>query len=235
MWQIQSRPEIAVAKSQTSESQTQANPIPNSTPKGHITGADVSHHNLDIDWPRVPRNGIHFLFVKATEGLDYLDPKFNENFEGAKRVGLITGAYHFFVTLDSGADQAKNFMDNVHLVSGDLPPVIDFEVIHPNTSLDYKREFLDCLKTLEQHYGVKPIIYTSHNFWSEHMQGDAALAHYPLWLAAYTDQNPPIPTPWNEYTFWQCTPKAHDVGIPTPADQNLFRGSMDTLKQMCLP
>ena len=43
---------------------------------GKIHGIDVSHYNGDIDWQKVKDSGIAFTFVKATDGLDYLDPTF---------------------------------------------------------------------------------------------------------------------------------------------------------------
>jgi lysozyme len=60
-----------------------------------IQGIDVSYWQGDIDWLKVREAGVHFAFIKATEGGDHLDPKFLENWEGAKRVGIARGAYHF--------------------------------------------------------------------------------------------------------------------------------------------
>ncbi len=41
-----------------------------------VHGVDVSHHNGVIDWPTVAGAGVHFAWVKATEGADVRDERF---------------------------------------------------------------------------------------------------------------------------------------------------------------
>src|SRR5262249_19644402 len=60
-----------------------------------IQGIDVSYWQGDIDWEKVRDAGVSFTYIKATEGGDRIDPKFLENWEGAKRAGIARGAYHF--------------------------------------------------------------------------------------------------------------------------------------------
>ncbi len=61
--------------------------IPNepSLAKYPIRGIDVSHHQRDIDWKVAKASGIHFTYIKATEGVDFKDPKFSENWTGSGR------------------------------------------------------------------------------------------------------------------------------------------------------
>ncbi len=40
--------------------------------------------------------GLRFAYVKATEGGDWTDPRFEKNWREARRAGLRVGAYHFF-------------------------------------------------------------------------------------------------------------------------------------------
>ncbi|KAF5390923.1 hypothetical protein D9757_004056 [Collybiopsis confluens] len=58
-------------------------------------GIDVSHYQGTIDWAAVVANGIKFVFIKATESTDFLDPNFSANYDGATKAGLIRGGYHF--------------------------------------------------------------------------------------------------------------------------------------------
>lgn len=46
---------------------------------GERLGIDVSRHQDDIDWPSVAEDGIEFAVIKATEGGDWVDPRFEEN------------------------------------------------------------------------------------------------------------------------------------------------------------
>src|SRR5262245_21247284 len=58
-------------------------------------GVDISHWQGTINWQSVKDSGKTFAFCKATEGTDYVDPKFSFNWPAMNSVGLIRGAYHF--------------------------------------------------------------------------------------------------------------------------------------------
>ena len=40
-----------------------------------LTGIDVSNYNGTVDWKKVKESGVAFAFVKATEGITYVDPR----------------------------------------------------------------------------------------------------------------------------------------------------------------
>ena len=100
-----------------------------------IHGIDVSKHNGYIYWPavtamKVKDVQIGFVFMKATEGNTLVDAQFKRNWQMAKEQNIPRGAYHFFLSYKSGAEQAKNFLKTVKLSKGDLPPVLDIEDRH---------------------------------------------------------------------------------------------------------
>jgi hypothetical protein len=101
---------------------------------GLISGIDVSHHNGDIDYEKVRAAGNEFVFAKATQDNDFIDPMFVINMARARAAGLAAGGYHFFdYTLD-GRDQADHFIDRLELagaLDGALPPVVDIECWAP--------------------------------------------------------------------------------------------------------
>jgi hypothetical protein len=73
--------------------------VPNWRPRlndGERYGVDVSAHQGSIDWGRVSHDGITFAYMKATEGGDFVDERFEETWNGAAAAGLDRGAYHFF-------------------------------------------------------------------------------------------------------------------------------------------
>jgi lysozyme len=90
-----------------------------------IQGIDVSEHQGEIDWTRIDRRSVNFVFIKATEGGDFRDRQFQRNWLGAKNAGIARGAYHFFTFCKVGAVQAQNFIDTVPVDREILPPVID--------------------------------------------------------------------------------------------------------------
>src|SRR5919106_2541264 len=65
--------------------------VPNWRPpleQGERYGIDVSAHQDIIDWRRVAADGITFAYIKATEGGDFTDDRFEENWRGAQDTGL---------------------------------------------------------------------------------------------------------------------------------------------------
>src|SRR6476620_6575337 len=78
-----------------------------------VIGIDVSNHQGDIDWSALAGSNVAFAYIKATEGGDFRDKRFQLNWEGAKKAGITRGAYHFFTQCRPGAEQAKNFIATV--------------------------------------------------------------------------------------------------------------------------
>ena len=60
-----------------------------------VDGIDVSRWQGNINWTQVKNSGIDFAFTKATEGVNYVDPKYHTNMQGAKAAGVLIGPYHF--------------------------------------------------------------------------------------------------------------------------------------------
>ena len=59
------------------------------------SGIDVSHWQGRIDWQQVADAGIDFAIIKATDGMDQVDPWYLRNRDRAQQVGILTTAYHF--------------------------------------------------------------------------------------------------------------------------------------------
>ncbi len=190
-----------------------------------IHGIDVSKYQSFIDWPSVKEMKVNnvqisFAFIKATEGLGNLDKQFKRNWRKAGEVGVTRGAYHFFLCTKSGKNQAKNFISNVQLKPGDLPPVLDVEQLYGVKPEKMRKEVHDWLTTVEDYYKVKPIIYTYVNFYSRFLQGQ--FDDYRLWAAHYLEKDKPrIARRWS---FWQHNEKGRVNGITKPVDFNVFNG-----------
>lgn len=187
-----------------------------------IRGIDVSHHNGKINWAAVAAAGYRFAFIKATEGADWKDQGFEENWSEARGHGIICGAYHFFSTRSSGVQQAENFITTVPRVTSSLPPVIDIEFSRERSQMS-DEEFILHLKTLSdrltQHYGVEPIIYTTKEFHLDYLKGEAIKR---LWTRSLIGR--PYPQAQN-WLFWQYSNRGKVNGIDGPVDLNVFRGS----------
>ena len=53
-----------------------------------VHGIDVSKFQGEIDWSKVADSGVKFAWIKATEGGDRVDERFEANWEGAKAAGV---------------------------------------------------------------------------------------------------------------------------------------------------
>lgn len=204
-------------------------------PSGHsVYGIDVSRHQGDIDWERLstghhPDAPISFVYIKASEGSDFKDVKFKENFENARKHGFVRGAYHYFSTTSSGLSQANLFISMVKLRKGDLPPVLDIEE-KPKNKKKYIEEVKVWLKKVEEHYGVKPIIYASSKYKQKYLD-DSFFKEYPSWVAHYYI---PELRKGEEWLMWQCTDLGVLPGIKEKVDINIFNGSKKQFENLLI-
>jgi lysozyme len=204
-------------------------------PAGHsVYGIDVSRHQGEIDWEALKKGNhpdapISFVYVKASEGSDFKDKKFEQNFENARKHGFMRGAYHYFSTTSSGVSQANLFISMVKLRPGDLPPVLDIEE-KPKNKKKYIEEVKIWLKKVEEHYGVKPIVYASSKYKKKYLD-DPFFKEYPSWVAHYYI---PELTDGEEWLMWQCTDIGVIPGIKEKVDINIFNGTEKQLKELLL-
>ena len=205
-------------------------------PAGYrVHGIDVSHYQGDIDWKMLgqTRQGqfpIQFIFMKATEGGDYTDDRFAANFDSARVHGFVRGAYHFYNPKTDANKQADFFIQSVKLEPGDLPPVLDIE----KKGKDMKKLQSDLklwLRKVENHYGVKPIIYASYKFKTRYLN-DSVFNTYPYWIAHYYVDSVRYEGDWR---FWQHTDVGTLPGIDEKVDLNVFNGSKNELDAFCIP
>lgn len=196
-----------------------------------LWGLDVSHHQKEIDWEQVSRQGAaDFVFVKATEGADFVDSLFAYNWQALDRYGIRRGAYHFFRAYGCGDAQAAHFLSQVQMKPGDLVPVLDIEVldgIDPDAML---KEAKIWLQTVEKALGAKPIVYSNQYFYERFLSGH--LDGYPLWLARYSEQCPSL-AGGKVWHFWQFSNSGCIDGISRKVDLNFFPGSWGKLEELC--
>ncbi|QPS05684.1 glycoside hydrolase family 25 protein [Acinetobacter johnsonii] len=190
-----------------------------------VKGFDVSHHQGDIQWQSISPQEFKFVYLKATEGGDFKDRKFQDNWLKAREQGFLVGAYHFYRLCRDGQIQAQNFIETVPKKTDSLPPVIDLEY-DSNCINTYTREQL--LKEIQvmhdqlyKHYGLQPIFYTSKAFYNIVLVDK--FKKTPLWIREYQGQPELKGNP--KWTFWQHTSQGQIKGIPTLVDLNVFQGS----------
>lgn len=195
---------------------------------GNAQGIDVSKAQGTVDWAAVAAAGYLFTFVKATDGQDYVDPTFAQNWEGAKAAGLLRGAYHFFRAEDDPVTQATWFWQTVG-APGELPLVVDVEETMEQPASTVVSGLARFLDSLQQWTAKPPMIYTAPGFWNS--LGTSAFGGYPLWVAEYGVSQPVIPAGWKTWDFWQFSETGQVPGITGDVDLDVFSGSPEALRQ----
>ena len=200
-----------------------------------VHGTDVSKYQPSVDWDRAKSSGISFAFIKATEGGDRLDDKFADHWNGTKLAGIPRAAYHFYYFCRPATEQAAWFIRNVPREAAALPPVLDMEwnphsptcKLRPDPET-VRKEMRTFLSIVEKHYGKKPIIYTSIDFFEDN--GLASFRGYSYWLRSVAG-HPTQRYGEHPFTFWQYTGTGVVPGIKGNSDINVFNGNVGTWKK----
>lgn len=197
-------------------------------------GVDISEYQDKINWEDVKEieggYPIEFAFIRASVGNDRADYKFKKYWKKAKEKGWVCGAYHYYRPNENSIEQADNFIKQVTLVEGDFPPVLDIEKLPRQQSIERLKVGLRrWLERVEQHYGVKPIIYSSESYYEDFLKDD--FENYPFWIANYTAFYKDIDDEWS---LWQFSENGKVHGIKGPVDINIYNGTSVEMKDMLI-
>lgn len=193
-----------------------------------VHGIDVSKWQGEIDWKTAKRGGVAFAFIKATEGGDHLDKSFRTYWDAAGRAGVPRGAYHFYYFCRTAAEQARWFIRNVPKDPKSLPPVLDMEWNHQSSCkkkhspTKMRSEMRIFLGMMQRHYGKKPLVYTTVDFYKDNNLG--SMRDTEFWLRSVA-AHPKDVYPGQRWSFWQYTGTGKIPGIKGETDINVFSGS----------
>lgn len=217
-----------------------------------LRGVDVSDSQGDIDWKRVRRAGIRFAGVKATEGEDFVDPRFGEGRVSAMHdAGVALMPYHYlrFRTDRHGRVEAAHFLRTVKAagwrLGRDIPLAVDLERINneemlrsmgPRGALHYASDFCRFIK---EETGRGCLSYLSPGF--APMIGNGHPIHGgSSWIADWDapDGEPHIPAGFSGRSAYFHQTAGGEVartrvdGIPNVVDLDVFLGSEDRFKRL---
>ena len=196
-----------------------------------VWGVDVSWHQGDIDWPAVARQPlIAFAYVKATEGGDWIDPRFQSNWQGARAAGLRVGAYHFFTFCRPPLEQARHFLATLPPDADTLPPAVDVELGGNCKTVPTAREVQDALviwlEAVARATGREPVIYATHEAYDRFLGLPRLRSR--LWIRDVWTE--PRLSPSDPWALWQFDARAQVAGISAFVDLDVFRGDRMALE-----
>jgi lysozyme len=186
----------------------------------NVRGFDASLWQGTINFAGARKAGNRFVFLKATQGVGWIDPLFSNNWHKAHNAGLEVGGYHFLDNSGPGSEQAAHFATVLRTVgykATDLPPVCDFED-GGHATPEMCREFNE---NVRDRLGRRMILYSGSTLRDS---GGGRLGAAWLWIPDYGVSAPPVPEGWDTWTFWQYTSNGHTVPGESRIDADLFHG-----------
>ncbi len=207
------------------------------------SGIDVSHWQGRIDWVRVAAAKVDFAIIKATDGNRTVDEWYVRNRARARRVGILTTAYHFArpSLLGTGdreqrirrdaRSEARFFIRTAALRHTDLIPALDLEKSGGLRPGELRIWTMTFLHTVQSDIGARPMVYSTAAFWRTHLSDTAKVAragYQVFWVAHWDAQSPDVPgREWlgRGWTFWQWTDCGRVSGIYDCVDRNTYTSS----------
>lgn len=131
------------------------------------------------------------IIIKISEGISYINPLANAQYQAAKKAGKRLGFYHFVVGGIDARKQAEYFYNNAsnYLNENGSLLVFDFEQPngYPNLTGDEPKAFLDRLYELT---GKRGLLYIGHqDVVSSKYDWSDIKGTYALWVAGYPLNN----------------------------------------------
>jgi len=180
-------------------------------------GIDISHHNGNINWKQVPI--VEFVYIKATEGASYVDPKFQHNLKGARDNKQIVGTYHYFRTTCSVQSQFENYRNHVKKHEIDIIPMVDVEECKQWSKEQFQDSLMSFIKLVKAFYGKSPMIYSVNTFYNKYCA--PKFNNYHLMIGRYGNDKPFIKGE-GTYTIWQKSQTGKINGIVRNVDIDIF-------------
>jgi len=228
-----------------------------------IFGIDVSHWSSvdpgcrakynpsrEIDFSTLGGQLVRFVYVKATQDVNYRDCRFADYWAELGKLTSISrarrGAYHFLTATSPGASQAASYIrlrqQQGGFTADELPSVLDLEWDKTPTNPDrwigksndtIINSAIAWLSAVAKASGKTPMVYTANSWLKGHHFTTAQLTRlrpYGLWIADYSQtraaiEKPSVPTGFVPL-LWQFTDSSKlTVGPGTELDASVFKGT----------
>ena len=149
-----------------------------------MNGIDVSSHQQGINLSVVPAD---FVMVKATQGLNYINPDFVRAADQTLSTGKLLGIYHYIS--GGGAEaEADYFLSKIQKYIGKAILVVDWETYSNSVwgeGVPYVKRFLDHVYAKTK---IKPLVYMNKSTCRQ-FNWSSVSNDYGLWCAQYKDNN----------------------------------------------
>lgn len=185
-------------------------------------GIDVSEWQGNIDFAEVKSSGIDIVYIKSSEGNNYIDPYFKTHYTQAKENNLNIGFYHFLTaaTVAEAKTQARFFASVVNGLDTDCRLAMDFEVFDGLSVSEINDISLAFLSELENITEKEVVIY-SDAYNARNTFNSELASKYPIWVAEYGTSEPADGN-WSTWIGFQYTDQGRVTGISNFVDKDYF-------------
>lgn len=178
-------------------------------------GIDISEYQGKVDFKILEKTSVRFVYIKATQGADYVDPTYIIHRNALSDSKLLSGAYHFYDPNDDPVTQAHHFVSQVKSSKHFLPPMLDVEQTGKLSPSEIKVGIKQWLDYVEKALDCRPIIYSYGDFWLENI--GPSFNTYDFWLADYAEKAQP-PEGLSNWRVWQYSSEGRLPGVQNSVD-----------------
>ncbi|WP_448664901.1 GH25 family lysozyme [Sphingomonas sp. CJ20] len=186
-----------------------------------VQGVDVTADDGPINWWEARKDGVQFVYARATAGAGYRDPGFVEHWRGAAEAGLKRGAIHVYSLCQPAARQADNFVSTVARTEDQLAPAIDLDFESDCAARPTRGTVvaeIDRLATaIETHLGKPAVLRISPAFESHY--AISGTNSRPLWATRFFFRPAYLVRPW---AMWQASGMRRIRGANRPINWDVM-------------
>lgn len=185
-------------------------------------GIDVSEWQGYINWKEVADSGIKIVYIRASEGNNYIDPDAIRNYNGAKNNNIKVGFYHYLTARNEqeAIEQAQFFVSVLKGLNVDCRLAMDFENFG-SLSLDEINFISETFLAEVERLSGKEVIIYSDAYNAAYTFSDDLVLKYPIWVADYYVSEPGDGN-WKTWDGFQYTDEGTVIGINGYVDRDLF-------------
>lgn len=182
-------------------------------------GIDVSKWQGVIDWKKVKNAGVEFAMLRIGFGSNGKDLKFEDNYKGAKAVGMPIGGYlySYATSVEKAKAEARYCLSLIKGKQFEYPIVYDVEdKTQAGLGVKTISAMIKAFCTIMEEAGYYVAVYANKSWLDTRIDAECK-KKYDIWLAQWTAK----PTYTGSFGLWQYTDKGKVNGISGNVDMNI--------------
>lgn len=191
-------------------------------------GIDLSYGNGFVDWEKIKKAGVKFAIIRTGYGIKnakQIDKQFENNYKGAKQVGIPLGAYHYSyaVTPQEAKKEAEFMLEIIKGKKFEYPIFFDIEEErHVKLTKKECTEIVQAFCGILEQAGYWAGVYSFDSFFETNLE-QSVQNRYATWVARVPETGTAILKPkyCKRYDIFQYSWKGAVLGSSKETDMNI--------------